>query len=251
MTSVLATSPNPRNTLNKALDAYNALKSDFRRSSFLALAAIYMSILEQDQNFAQISKKAKEIYKIMRKRHPFLTSPDDSTYSIFLALSNKSVEEISSESEECYNLLKKHFFHRNSVQSLSNALALFDESSEQKVQRILEIYNSLKDYGYKYGTKFELASLASVATLPISVPTIIKDIRDVDKFLSAQKGYGLFGFRKKQRLLHSASLVASFHQKDEQHILTATITCGTLSMIIAQQAYLTAAVSASVVASTN
>ncbi len=248
--SILATSNNPEEKLKKTLEIYNVLRKDFNSSEYLVLGAIILADLVGEQNYFDISAKAKEIYKIMKSHHPFLTSSEDSVLCIFLSLSNKTNEEISVETEKCYALIKQHFFSSNAVQSLSHALTLCDGSAEIKTGKVMEFYNTLKDKGYKYGTGYELASLGVLAMLPVHMDVIINDLIHVDKFLSGQKGYGLLGFSKSQRLMHSAMIVVTHHlEKNDTNILTSAVTSATISLIIAQQTAVIAAVVASSAAS--
>lgn len=214
------------------------------------MGAIMLTDLAKEQNISDTSAKAKEIYKIMKNYHPFLTSSEDSVFCLLLALSNKPIKEISMETEQCYDLIKPHFFSGNAVLSLSHALALCDGSAEIKTDAVMKLYNTLKDKGYKYGTRYELASLGILAMLPVNIDVIINDLIYVDKFLSGQKGYGLFGFSKPQRLMHSATIVATHHlKKDDANVLTSAVTSAAISLIIAQQAAVIAAVVASSAAS--
>ena len=240
--SFLATSNNPEEKLKKAFEIYNVLKTNFSSSEYLALGAIMLADLAEERNFSDVSAKAKEIYKIMKSHHPFLTSREDSVFCILLALSNKTNEENLIESEKCYNLIKSHFFNKDAVQSLSHVLALCDDSAEIKTDKVMEIYNKLLDKKYKYGKGYELASLGVLAMLPVHVDVIINDLIYVDSFLSKQKGYGFFSVSKTERLMHSAMIVASHHaDKKDADMLTSTIHSSIFPLIIAQQAAVMAA----------
>ena len=66
---------------------------------------------------------------------------------------------------------------------------------------------------------------------------------EADSFLAEQKGYGFWGVGKKQRLMHAAMIVSDEyvpHDTVDQAALT-----GTISLIIAQQIAMCAAVAAS------
>ncbi len=247
--SILASSKNPQEKLKKALEIYDELRNNFGSSTYLVLGAIMLADLEKEQNYSDLSFKAKQIYKIMKNNHPFLTSSEDSVFCILLALSHMSNEEISFESEKCYDLIKTHFSSKNAIQSLSHALTLCEGSAETKTARVMDLYKALKRKGYKYPTGYELASLGVLAMLPEHIDVIIDELIYVDNFLLSQKGYGIFGCSKRQRLMHSAMIVASNHiDKNDFNILTPTITSSTISIIIAQQTAMIAAIVATTAA---
>ncbi len=240
--SMLATSRDPEEQLNKALEIYGEFKRNFSGSEYLVLCAIMLADLSEIQNYFNLSNKAKVIYSLMKQNHPILTSHDDSVFSMIFALSNKTNEENLIESEKCYNLIKSHFFNKDAVQSLSHVLALCDDSAEIKTDKVMEIYNKLLDKKYKYGKGYELASLGVLAMLPVHVDVIINDLIYVDSFLSKQKGYGFFSVSKTERLMHSAMIVASHHvDKKDADMLTSTIHSSIFPLIIAQQAAVMAA----------
>ena len=238
-------------TLKKALEIHDVLKKDFWNSEHLVLGAIMLADLAEDQNYSGISANAKEIYETMKSHHPFLTSSEDSIFCILLALSNVTNGEISIESEKCYHLLKPHFFSSNAVQSLSHALTLCDYSAEIKTGKVMTLYTTLKDKGYKYGTGYELASLGVLAMLPVDMDIVIDDLIYMNRFLSQQKGYGIFGFGEAQRLMHSAMIVSTHHlDKKDTNIFTSAVTRAAISLIIAQQTAMIATIAASSAAST-
>lgn len=78
----------------------------------------------------------------------------------------------------------------------------------------------------------------------------MEDIIAADDYLAGQKGYGLFGVGRKQRLMHAAMIVSSAYKADDgkQAMSTAAIG-GTISMIVAQEAAMCAAIAASAAAS--
>lgn len=82
--------------------------------------------------------------------------------------------------------------------------------------------------------------------LPADQTEIMEDIMAADDYLSEQKGYGLLGVGRKQRLMHAGMLVTSdyMEQSGDQTMNSAALG-GTISLIVAQQATMCAAIAAS------
>lgn len=184
----------------------------------------------------------------MKAEHPFLTSSEDSALCALLSLSEQPDDVLLRDSEECYRILKPHFFSANAVQSLSHVLALCDGYAESKCERTMELFNKLKLSGYKYGTDYELPTLGILATSGGSLDSIVADIVEINTWLASQKGFGFFSsISTKQRLMYAGILAQKeYYQNDTMQ--NAAIN-GTISLIIAQEVAMCVAISASASAS--
>lgn len=244
MIAMMAADDNPDRKLSQALQVYDALKEHFWSSQYLPVASMVIADIAEPDRYGEIAARTRHIYALMKNEHPFLTSGEDSVFAAMLALSDLSDEQIAEESEHCFRLLKPEFFSGNAVQSLSHVLALCEGRAEDKCRAAMELYDSLKARGYKYGTDYELATLGVLATLPADRSAVTADIMEADDFLAGQKGYGLFGIGRKQRLMHAGMIVTSDYMGQSGAMQTAAIG-GTISLIAAQQAAMCAAIAAS------
>jgi len=169
-----------------------------------------------------------------------------------LAFAESSPEGITTEVEKCYLLLKDKFGSGNALQSLSHVLALGEGSAESKCRKLEQLFDALKERDYKFGTNYELPTLGALSIMPMSVPGMVEDLIGVADYLGNQKGYGFFGFTKKQRLMHAAMLVCKAYAGAENNtVVTTTAINGTLAMIAAQQAAMCATIAATAAASSS
>lgn len=250
--SMMATDTDPENRLMKAKEVYSRLKDYFFSSDYLTLASMVIADLVDVEQYTKVAARTRKIYDLMKEEHPFLTSGEDSVFAALLGLSSLSEVQIVRETEQCYQLLKQEFFSRNAVQSLSHVLALCDGIAEAKCNRTIQLYQQLKGRGYKYGTDYELATLGVLAMLPADLGQVVQDIMDADDFLSTRKGYGIFGIGRKQRLMHAGMLVASSYiEPSQSYAMNYATVSGTISLIVAQQTAMCAAIAASSAAAAN
>ena len=247
MISMMAVSSDPEGKLKQALTVYEDLKQHFFSSSYLPLASMTISDFVEPHQYEAVARRTRRIYDLMKQEHPFLTSGEDSVFAALLALSDKSDEQIVQDTEQCYDILKPQFFSGNAVQSLSHVLALCDGSAETKCARAMELFEKVKERGYKYGTGYELATLGVLAMLPADLGTIADDTVQAAEFLSEQKGYGILGMTKRQRLMHAGMIVTSDYMVECTSMQTAAVS-STISLIIAQQTAMCAAIAASAAA---
>lgn len=244
ISAMLATSADPKQALENGLLAYQLLKKDFRTSSYLPLAAMILAQMAPPSRYEGIASRTRALYDRMKREHPFLTSGEDSTFCALMALSEKTDDEMIEDAEQCYRILKPNFFSSNAVQSLSHVLALCDGRPDTKCKKTMELFEKLKAAGRRYGTDYELPTLGVLAMSGGNPDEIVQEIAEIDDWLSRQKGFGLFsGIAKKQRLMY-AGIVAQRDYLKEETMQTAAVN-GTISLIIAQEATMYAAVAAS------
>ena len=216
----------------------------------MPLVATIVAQMAEPAQYDSIVEKTGEIYQLMKKEHPFLTSSEDGPFAAMLAFTERNPQAMNDEVEKCYELLKPKFFSGNAVQSLSHVLALGEGSAESKCSKFETMFDSLKANGYKYGTDYELATLGALSILDVDAKVAVEELIEVTDYLETQKGYGLLGYTKKQRMMHAAMLVSSTYvKKGDVPVMNSAAISGTIAMIAAQQAAMCAAIAASAAAS--
>jgi hypothetical protein len=240
--SMIATDDAPEERLDRALEAYRSLKKHFFSGNYLPLAAIILSGEPEHVSFDDIALRTREIYDLIKKEHPFLTSEEDIVYAMLFTLAGHRAQDSIIEMERIYKILKKKFALANAVQAISHVLALGDGGSEEKCDKTLSLFNALRENNLKYGTSYELATLGVLAMLPAAESDIVSDMLDVNEFLSSQKGYSVFfGFSKQTRLMHAAMIVSAYRLgKNEIGLLGASAVSAQMMVAAQQTAIVTA-----------
>lgn len=241
--TMLALSEHPKKQMEEMLSIYGKLKEVFWGSEYLTVAATVIADLSEPHQHDQIVRRTRALYDRMKKSHPFLTSSEDSPLAALLALTELSDVYIDAEMERCYSLLKPYFLSGNAVQSISHVLTIGEKTANEKCAKVIEIFEHLKNHGYKYGTGYELPTLGVLALLEQDVKTVAGEIMEVDDFLKKQKGFGAFGTGAKQRLMYAAMLVMDDYISNTQTMQLAARQ-GIISMVIAQQVAACAAITA-------
>lgn len=246
--TMLAASDYPEHKFNDALEIYNVLKKHFFGTEYLTLVATILTDMISVSEAEAYAARGKRIYELMKSKHPFLTSGEDSVFAVLMAFSEKTDAELITDMEACYTILKKTFSDSNAVQSLTHVFALVQGTPEEKCAQVIHFHQELNRAGRKYGKHYELAVLGALSIVAPNIQTVVADIICVDDFLANQSGYnGFFGIDKRTRLMQAAMLTACDYTL-ETNTTTAAMT-GTLAMIAAQQAAMCAVVAASAAAS--
>ena len=245
ITAMLAVSPSSETLLEDGLQVHKMFKGKLWDSAYLPMAAMSIARLAAKERYEEIVEKTKEIYDRIKKDHPFLTSAEDSSFCALLALSEKSVEELVTEAERCYRFLTEHTrYPKNSVQSLSHVLALYDGNAEEKCEKTMELYETLRACGLKYGTNYELSMLGILAMANENYEALALDMEEVSAWLSKQKGFGFWGYvTVKQRLMFAGMLLQE--QEGQKEVSETALLQSSIATVVAQEAAMMAVIAAS------
>lgn len=231
----LAISDDPERKFDDAMAIYNILKKYFSGTEYLSLVSMILTDMISVNEAETYAARGQRIYQLMKSKHPFLTSSEDSVFAVLMAFSEKTDEELVEDMEACYTLLKKDYSDSNAVQSLSHVLALSQGTPSEKCAKVSELYQALSASKKIYGKHYELAVLGSLALIDADVSALVSDIAAVDDYLATKKGYsGFLCLDKKTRLMHAAMLTACDYAQENHASVSAT--AGTLAMIAAEEA---------------
>ncbi|MBP3618046.1 MAG: DUF4003 domain-containing protein [Lachnospiraceae bacterium] len=245
ITAMLAVNGSAETLLEDGMQVHEMLKEKLRDSAYLPMAAMSIARLAERTRYEEIVDKTKEIYDRIKKEHPFLTSAEDSSFCALLAMSEKSVEALVTEAETCYRFLTEHTrYPKNSVQSLSHVLALYDGTAEEKCEKVVELYETFKACGLKYGTNYELPMLGILAMTKDDYEALAEELSEVSTWLSKQKGFGFWGsVTLKQRLMFAGMLLQESEGQDE--VSETALLQSAIATVVAQEAAMLAVMAAS------
>ena len=226
---------------------YGLLKEAFFSSEYLALAALILSEEVPEADIPALAARGKGLYQRMKKEHPFLTGQEDSVFALLLAESQRTDDELIDDMEACYRLLDERFPKGDALQSVSHVLALSQEAPEEKVHRLIALFDGIQRAGGKYGKDRQLPILAALSLAKGSVDELVQGLMALDGLLSQQKGYtGVFGMDRRTRMMHAAMLLSLPDRQPE--LVNAAAQQTTLALIAAQQALMCAVIASSVAA---
>ena len=239
---LLSLEKDPDERLQRVITAYELLKKRFFSSDFLALAAYFISDMDEEGT-AGAAERARGLYERMRKEHPLLTGSEDSVFCVLLARMDRDDSLLIADMEESYALLKDHFRDSNSMQTVSHSLATDPRTPKEKVGRLTDLYEELVRRGIRYGRWRELSVLSSLALADGSIPSLADELCDADEALSREKGWqGILGFNRRTRAMHAAMLSADLHAPTNPNEQTSVT--GALAGVIAEEMAVFAAVTA-------
>lgn len=241
-TVLLAIDPEPERKLALSLAAYQFLRTRFHGSAFLPLLALWMTDNVVTDDYVVIAEKTNTIYRMMNEEHFFLTTSEDVPFAGLLAMTDRDEPAIIREMEYIFDRLNKRFpFHKNAMQTLSQALTLCYGDPDEKCDNLFSLYSKLENKGIRYSKSYEIAILGILANIGIDHGTILRDFSEVDKYLAKQGGYGFLGFGKRSRYMHTVMILMSYHMANNIEAVNAVILAALLEIQESQQAAAAAA----------
>ena len=223
----------PEDRMTQANEYFHLLKRQFKGTEYLVLTAFLLADLADQALTEEAILRGKEIYARMNRQHRILTDKTDSVFAMLMAFSGKTPDELTGETEVCYQALKKKF-SGNGAQTSAQVLSMADGTPEEKAQRVTDLYDALRDAGIRYGRSDELAPLAALSLADTPLSTLAEEIKEADEFLKTRKGFG--GSKETdqaQRAMYAVMIVSDQYAGTDQ--VNITVMTNTIDMLIAKQ----------------
>jgi hypothetical protein len=249
----LSLSTYPESKFKETLRAYELLKKEFTGSEQLSSVAYFIAEAEETSilNIEELIKRSKEVYTKMKKNHPFLTSSEDISLAVLIAMNTENIDETIEQMEGYYNNLKDKFYIGNPLQSLSHVLSLSRGNMEERALKVINIYDNLKDRKLKYGKNHELPLLGILALSDKSVENITEDIEEVYNKFKEVGVVKTFGLSRTEGLMYASLLVAIDYYKKDSDSAFKEIAINNIITIIIQEIMVMAAMTATIVATSS
>ncbi len=211
--SEMALADDPEQYIDDVKSVYKKLhKGHFKDNSYMVLAAMLLCDLGRQNDTDAVIEKHNELLQRMNKLHPILTDSSDISYVILLALSDRTVDSIIEDMTVCLDYLKKDLkikIGSDSIQGLSEILALTGGDIRRKCDSVMQIYNTLKENKAEIGNGSAFSTLAMLIGIEKTPEVIVSEIQEADEFLKSCKLFEEKSENKKQRLMFAELLVAS------------------------------------------
>ena len=237
--SKMAVSDNPQQYLATLKNVYSKMtKGVFADSGYLIQASILICDAGRADEADSIIAKYRVLYKKMSKKHPMLTSSEDISYAVLLAMTDKDVDTIISQIEECFHYLKKEKkinVGANEIQGVAEVLALANGDLREKCDKVALIYETFKKQGVKYGKYYnQFASLGTLTDIEIDTEELVNEIIETSNYLKHEKGFGGFSMDGKMRLVFAVMLVGGVYTRNSE-VTNNSIITSTVALVVAEQ----------------
>jgi len=244
--AMLSLSPNPQELFHKTLQIYDMLKlQKLRASDYLAVAAFEIAAQTEPINYQNAVNRTRDFYDGMKSKNYFVTGQDDYIFAAMLGLSDLDITSGTERIAEIIKRLKNEFWSKNSVQILSQVLAL-GNSCDETVSRVLYLRDALRAQQIKLDKEYSLPSLGVLSLLPVATDVIVRDIDEAQQTLRNQKGFSRWSISKQELLIYAAAVTAlEYAINANTDVVTAIVSTSLTNIIIAQQTAIIIAASVS------
>lgn len=190
-------------------------KKEFKFSRSSSTLAYFLAENRYKFDSEKAVLKGKEVYKIHKKNHPFITGDEDILLSILLGVNKEDINQGILDSEYYFGKLKGELKYSEDVQKISNIFSLFDMDKNEISNRLIRLYSVLKDEKYKF-SRDTLFTLALVTLLEKDEDKIKNDIIEVYENLKENNIVGMFKMEKSYGLMFSAIIVTIDYIKNSE-----------------------------------
>ena len=236
--SRMTLSDDPGKYLEDIKTVYNRIgKISLINTEYMAAASIQVCDMDRADDIDEIVSKAEEIMKRMSKDHPVLTSKDDAPGAIFLAIADRSIDNIMSDIEEGYNYLKKINKIKagaDAIQGLCEVLAITSGDMIKKCDRAVRITKTFKDLDAPYASDHMLSSLGALAELDIDPEILASEIIEAAAYLEDKDGFKKDNMDRQKRMMYASLLVADIYGNTPD-MMSNSVISNTVTLIKAEQ----------------
>ena len=241
----LAMSGDPEDALSKIKTIHKALDKKFFNSDYLVLAATIIYKSCKTSEYDRVIKRTREIYKLLKKDHPFLTGREDIANCAMMAISDIDTEKLSLYCESDFKAIKKEFFGKNKIQYLACVSSVFEGESEDKAKKIRKTYEMLKSEGVRFDSDaFSIISAIAMIVDDADKKAVIKKIKDTSDDLKNIRGMGPLGTGKRIRNLIASAIVIDAYAKGSNSAAASTAVNAIITAVITAELVAIAAASA-------
>ena len=240
----MAMEPDMEQYINDLIGVLELLtKGKVFEDSYMVLTAMIIVDRGRKADAEKIKATTDEIMHRMSKLHPILTSAEDLALAALLAMSGRDIDSVIDDMEESFRYTKKELKIRadaNSIQALSQILALTGGDMKAKCDKVAELFAAFKENGSKFGTYLEFPALGTLIDVDVPTEVLVGEIIEAADFLKKSKGFGGLSMDKKTRLMFAALLASEVYSNGRDTLeavstTNAVITNSAISMIIAEE----------------
>lgn len=245
----------PEDFLKQTVKFYELLNhKKWFSSEYNALAAAILAEHAAENDGTAVIERTNEMYALMKRQHPWLTSGEDIVLAAILAATEADISTLAAEAERNYVRLKNVFRNSDAARSLSLVLAMNEKPAEEKCARVFQLYDGLKEAGHKYGSGVQLAALGTLTMLNIPAEQLVRETADADTYLQGHKGFGNLMLGSDMRRMYAAQMVLQHHlaeAPEARDIVLGSMLAFTIAMEIATIAMISSVIAVSTINSVN
>ena len=236
--SKMALSDDPEKYIKNVSEVYKKIhKGTKLENSYMALSAVLICDLGRQDEADDLIAKADQIRTLMDKAHPVLTSADDTSFIMFLALTDKSADTIVKDIEEAYDYLKntcKVKASSDAVQGISEVLAISYGDTKDKCDKVVRLFNTFTDRKAKFGNGSDFIVLGSLINVNTDTDTLVNEVLEAEVRLKDLKGFKDDELDRQKRMMYASMLVAETYGM-RSAVIGNSIISNALTTVISKQ----------------
>ncbi|MBE5861652.1 MAG: DUF4003 family protein [Lachnospiraceae bacterium] len=215
--SRMAMSDDPEKYIEAVIDTYNKIrKAKMKDNDFTIIAAVLLCELGKTDKINEVMERYDALTKRMEKEHPFLTDATDSSQVMLLAVSERDVDSIVNDIEECIQYLKKACKTKagsDAVQGIGEVLALEGGNIKERCERVDKMIALFQEKKAGFSGDREVVSLGALADIDAEPEILVDQVIEAAEILKEDKAFSDSSLEKSRRIMYAAALVAGCYRE--------------------------------------
>ena len=229
----MAINDNPEGYYRSLKNVSEQLNPGIFRGQMDVLAAMVIVDNKKNRSYTRLVSKTMEAYSEMNATHFFLTSKNDLPFAALMAVTSKDTHYLHQRAERAFTYLKKKIsVNRDTLQTISHILSLYNIDIEVLCDRLIETIDILKTANCSLGAGMQAAILAAAVSSDMEPSELAYRIVEADEYIAKYRPFkGIAGVGGYNRRMFAALCVQCAYFSKEQQAISTTITT-TIQLII-------------------
>lgn len=163
---LLSLEDNPKDLLLDMNDIAQMFKKEkIVNSAYIAAACYYIATNASKEDYSDIVKRFKQLYKGIRKEYPLITGVDDYLYFTMMAIKGCEPDVILERLKSVFSKLEVCNMKRNELQALALVILIMEGDDDILINKVISMHEELVSKGIElnsFGTSASIAILAEI-----------------------------------------------------------------------------------------
>ncbi len=188
---LLSLEDNPKDLLLDMKDIAQMFKKEkIVNSAYIAAACYYIATNASKEDYSDIVKRFKQLYKGIRKEYPLITGVDDYLYFTMMAIKGYESDIIIERLKSIFSKLEVCNMKRNELQALALVILIMEGDDDILINKVISMHEELVNKGIELNSFGTSASIVILAELHDNLCNIADIFINTVNYIKELDGFG-------------------------------------------------------------
>lgn len=238
--SKMTVEDNPEEYLKGCLVVYKKLRSIHKliASPYMVMAAMTLYESGGIDGSDELIEKLEDLYKTLKKQHPFLITDDDRGYLAMLVASGLNLDVMCESIENSYQACKGVSFDKNRVNSLAQVLALSSKDPGENAEEVAKLLRLFKEKKHPISKYYGLGAVGALVLLNKSAEEKAELVTEIADYIKRFSPFKWYHMGKRRRMVYACLMAVMTNSEGISENVAGNIS-NTLTMTIVEEIIMT------------